>query len=72
QHYLGPVAANPHGGGAAREAQLLLDQLEDAEEGKPWRRRPVLDLTDIVNAVAAKAAELEQDEDTGDSADPAG
>lgn len=72
QHYLGPVAANPHGGGAAREAQLLLDQLEDAEEGKPWRRRPVLDLTDIVNAVAAKAAELEQDEDTGDGADPAG
>ena len=72
QHYLGPVAANPHGGGAAREAQLLLDQLEDAEEGKPWRRRPVLDLTDIVNAVAAKVTELEQDEDTGDSADPAG
>ena len=51
---------------------MLLDQLEDAEEGKPWRRRPVLDLTDIVNAVAAKAAELEQDEDTGDGADPAG
>ncbi|MEC7533299.1 MAG: hypothetical protein VYB96_01115, partial [Pseudomonadota bacterium] len=72
QHYVGPVAANPHGGGAAREAQLLLDQLEDAEEGKPWRRRPVLDLTDIVNAVAAKAAELEQDQDTGDSTDPAG
>lgn len=33
---LGPVAANPHGGGMAEFAQAMLDQLAEAPEGEPF------------------------------------
>lgn len=34
---LQPLAADPHGGGISKAAGLLIDSLEGAEEGKPWR-----------------------------------
>jgi tetratricopeptide (TPR) repeat protein len=36
---LGPVAANPHGGGRARRAEQMLTALEEAAEGEPFFAR---------------------------------
>ena len=70
RQYLTPVAANPHGGSAARQAQVLLDQLENAEEGTPWRRRPIVDLTRALSSTARSVAEKEaQQAEDGDEAD---
>ncbi|MAQ31062.1 MAG: hypothetical protein CL950_14075 [Erythrobacter sp.] len=69
RQYLTPVAANPHGGSAARQAQVLLDQLENAEEGTPWRRRPVVDLTQALSSIARSVAKKEpQQAEDGDEA----
>ena len=56
---LQPVAANPHGGGAARAAQALIDAMEQSEEGKPFRASPSL------KAAPAKANELDEDSEEG-------
>ncbi|KWV95343.1 DUF1570 domain-containing protein [Erythrobacter sp. AP23] len=62
RHTLGPVAANPHGGHLAREAQRHLDELAKVSEGTQWTPRPQLDLTDVLSAVARRAAEEEEAE----------
>lgn len=50
---LGPVAADPHGGRMAREAQAYLDELADVAEGSEWKPRPRLDgLADVLAAIA--------------------
>lgn len=36
QLFLGPIAANPHGGGRADYAQQMADDMAKAEEGKPY------------------------------------
>ena len=70
RQYLTPVAANPHGGSAARQAQVLLNQLENAEEGTPWRRRPIVDLTRALSSTARSVAEKEaQQAEDSDEAD---
>ncbi len=57
---LKPLAANPHGGGLADTAQRYLAQLEDAEEGKPWR--PRVTLGKLVEVIAAGSADDDDEE----------
>ena len=42
---LGPLSADPHGGGLAKRAKLYLSQLENATEGESWR--PSIVVVDI-------------------------
>lgn len=62
---LGPVAANPHGGRMAREAQHYLEELDEVAEGTEWSPRRVVDLTDALAAIASKK-DGDEGEDEGD------
>ena len=45
-YMLGPVAANPHGGRRARAAEVLIQALKEAPDGKPFNTRLILDNMD--------------------------
>ncbi|MBX7501955.1 DUF1570 domain-containing protein [Qipengyuania sp. YG27] len=59
---LGPVAANPHGGRMAREAQRYIDELAEVAEGTEWRPGSMVDLTDVLAAITRKYDEYDEDE----------
>ena len=55
---LGPIAADPHGGGMARAAQAFLDDLSDVPEGTEWQPRRAVELDEALATIA--------DEDDGE------
>ncbi|MBX7483713.1 DUF1570 domain-containing protein [Qipengyuania qiaonensis] len=62
RHTLGPVAANPHGGGMATAAQSYIEAMAQVEEGTEWKPQPISNLADELAAIAKDMAEGEGDE----------
>ncbi|QYJ08110.1 DUF1570 domain-containing protein [Qipengyuania flava] len=61
---LQPVAANPHGGRMADDAQRYLDELAEVEEGTEWRPRRTVDLGAVLKSLAK-----EREDDADESAE---
>ena len=59
-YMLGPVAADPHGGGQAAQASALIDALRAAPEGRPFY------ISTVIKDVADNEDNGPDDEDTGE------